>query len=589
MAAAITAAYAEIPASYYQSLDGRQSNDLCKAIANLAAGHSVITYGDKSWKAFEKTDIRVINGRSCWYDMYSNNIVWLPAHDALNIEHSVPNSWWGGKSGSKEAYADLMHLYPSDQNANNQKKNNPIGEVENPRLHDNGLTKIGTPKQGLGGGAATVFEPADEFKGDFARAYFYIFTSYAGIDWTKGDKNGVRYMLDTNDRLLPWAAEMLLRWNEADPVDDRELTRNEEIYKLQGNRNPFIDYPQLANYIWGEKAQSTFSLSGESPAEAINRPEAPSISDAWMTGVNSYLVRWWDNRALNLSYSDGTLMLSVDGRDFFEPSTIEIDGAASATESHTYKAYVTTSVDGKALRSPITTITLTALAPDITDYTQARWEKVTGSLTDLDKGYYTILSSNTLHPMSIDGGTTSTKFMNEAGFARFDDDGLLTELQPQAALVKFEKQQDNKYSLQVCDTHGNPIGLWNCTEKNKMKLDQNTFTPATAALGENDEFIFTFTEHGSLQFNKSQPRFLNYSSNQTPIYLYRFKDLNGGSSEVTEIPDEQQWAVGIEGNHIIAPQGAEIYNLAGQKLNGRNLTPGIYIVKTPKRTLKIRL
>lgn len=447
MAAAITAAYAEIPASYYQSLDGRQGNDLCKAIANLAAGHSVITYGDKSWKAFEKTDIRVINGRSCWYDMYSNNIVWLPAHDALNIEHSVPNSWWGGQSGSKEAYADLMHLYPSDQNANNQKKNNPIGEVENPRLHDNGLTKIGTPKQGLGGGAATVFEPADEFKGDFARAYFYIFTSYAGIDWTKGDKNGVRYMLDTNDRLLPWAAEMLLRWNEADPVDDRELTRNEEIYKLQGNRNPFIDYPQLANYIWGEKAQSTFSLSGESPAEAINRPEAPSISDAWMTGVNSYLVRWWDNRALNLSYSDGTLMLSVDGRDFFEPSTIEIDGAASATESHTYKAYVTTSVDGKALRSPITTITLTALAPDITDYTQARWEKVTGSLTDLDKGYYTILSSNTLHPMSIDGGTTSTKFMNEAGFARFDDDGLLTELQPQAALVKFEKQQDNKYKI----------------------------------------------------------------------------------------------------------------------------------------------
>ncbi len=583
------AAYAEIPASYYQSLDGLQGAALRKAIATLADSHTLITYGDKTWQAFEKTDIRTIDGRECWFDMYSNNIVWLPAHDALNIEHSVPNSWWGGQKGCKEAHYDLMHLNPSDQNANNKKSSHPIGEVADPRLLDNGLTKIGTPKQGLGGGSTTVFEPADEFKGDFARAYFYIFTSYAGIDWTKGDDKGVRYMLDTDDRLLPWAAEMLLRWNEADPVDDRELTRNDEIYKLQGNRNPFIDYPQLAAYIWGDKTQSAFSISAETPAQAINRPEAPSISDAWMTGVNSYLVRWWDNRALNLSYSDGTLMISVDGRDFFEPSTIEIDGAASATESHTYKAYVTASENGKTLRSPITTISFTALAPDVTDYSQARWEKVTGSLTDLDKGYYTILSSTTLHPMSTDGGTTTTKFMNEAGFARFDNDGLLTELQPQAALVKFEKQQDNKYSLQVCDTHGNPLGYWNCTDKNKMKLDQNTFTPATAALGENNEFIFTFTEHGSLQFNKSQPRFVNYSSNQTPVYLYRFKDLQGGSSEVTEVTDGEQCAVGIEGNNLTLPQGAEVFNIAGQRLDGKNLSPGIYIVKTKAKSIKIRL
>ena len=586
---AVTSVLAEIPAGYYDKLDGKSGDALADAIAAMADGHSVVTYNTKTWNAFEKTDVRVIDGKECWWDMYSNNIVWLPAHDALNIEHSVANSWWGGKNGSTEAYSDLFHLNPSDQNANNRKSNNPMGEVADARLLDNGLTRIGTPKEGFGGGSAIVFEPADEYKGDFARAYLYIFSSYSDISWSAGTDKGAGYMLTSDYRLQPWAAEMLLRWNEADPVDDKEIRRNEEIYKLQNNRNPFIDYPQLASFIWGDRKGEAFNLAAESPAAAVNRPAAPTVPDAWLTAVNTYSRRWWDGFSLSFNHDGDRLMLSIDGREYYEPSDFFVDGADSAADRHTYKAYVTSNVNGMILNSPVTTVTLTALDPYVTDYSQARWEKVQGEPAALDDGYYIILSSNTLHPMSTDGGVSSTQFMNEAGFAHIDDKGLVTELQPNTAIVRFNPSGEGRYSMQICDIHGEALGFWNATAKNKMKLDDLTFTPATPEVNEKGEFVFTFTQFGSLQFNKTQPRFLNYESKQTPVYLYKFKDWNGGMSGIKNTIETSQWSVGVDGNDIIAPQGALIFNLNGSRVDGKALTPGIYIVTGNGRSVKVRL
>ncbi len=136
---AMQPAFAEIPSGYYSAIDGKQGNMLEKALQALSEGHVRITYSTKTWPAFETTDVRIVNGREAWWDMYSNNLVWLPAHDALNIEHSVANSWWGGKNGNIDAYSDLLHLNPSDQNANNKKGNYPPGKVADPRLLDNGL------------------------------------------------------------------------------------------------------------------------------------------------------------------------------------------------------------------------------------------------------------------------------------------------------------------------------------------------------------------------------------------------------------------------------------------------------------------
>ncbi len=95
--------------------------------------------------------------------------------------------------------------------------------------------------------AKLVFEPADEYKGDFARTYFYVVTAYQNLSWK------YTYMVADGDypSLQPWAIEMLLKWHRDDPVSEKELKRNEVVYSIQTNRNPFIDYPELAEYIWG--------------------------------------------------------------------------------------------------------------------------------------------------------------------------------------------------------------------------------------------------------------------------------------------------------------------------------------------------
>lgn len=280
-------AMAAPPAGYYDSLEGKSGVELKKAVKALIADHEVISYGDpdpnnyfqpvyvSTWTVFTESDTRTVDDVLCWWDMYSANNMWVSdGHPGLNIEHSVANSWWGGKSGSKEAYNDLYHLNPSNSDANGQKSNWPLGDIKGAAYWTNGVTTIGTPQDGLGGGATRVFDPYWSYKGDFARAYFYIFTIYDDIPW----KADYAWMYNTASDLLlqPWAYEMLLQWSAGDAVSMKETLRNEAIYTYQKNRNPFIDCPQLADHIWGSKNNEPFHYQLYIPEEAD-----PEIYPGW--------------------------------------------------------------------------------------------------------------------------------------------------------------------------------------------------------------------------------------------------------------------------------------------------------------------
>lgn len=582
------AAWGAIPADYYAPLDGKGGDALVKAISGLAGGHTVIAYNTKTWDAFETTDVRQVNGRDVWWDMYSNNIVYLPEHAALNIEHSVANSWWGGKSGSNEAYSDLFHLNPSDQNANNRKGNNPPGMVADARILDNGLIRIGTPAEGQGGGAASVFEPADEYKGDFARAYFYVFATYGDLAW----KDEHAYVYDSDGRLQSWAAEVLLSWHRQDPVDSKELNRNEAVYALQGNRNPFIDYPELADYVWGPKAGEEFRPGASAPAEAADRPEAPVFRGMRTVGINTYAGRWWDGKAIEIGRpSEVTLMVSLDGAPYrdWTADDIVLDPAADGRERHRIKAYTEAERGGYTLRSATATLDMYAADPSVTDYSTARWERVSdASLVTAAGGPYIILSSNTFHAMSVTGGTASTAFLESAGLVELDDD-MVVELPAGAAVVTFEEVGGGKMRLMVNDVNGSFKGSWNSTAKNKMRLDDVTYTPGVVSMNLDGSFVFTFDQYGRLQYNASQPRFLNYESSQKPVYLYRFKDFDGGWSGVGAPAPEAPEGIGVGAGTITVGPGSRIFDLGGRAVDGRNLTPGIYIVVTPSGVRKIAL
>lgn len=577
----VTSGLAEIPAGYYDSLEGKAGADLKAAVKSCARpeSFSIVSYGNDTWSVFARTDVRIAEGRQIWRDMYSNRMVYVETgHDGMNIEHSVANSWWGGKNGCIEAYSDLHHLNPSDGDANNKKSNNPLGVAQDTRLYDNGLVRIGTPASGFGGGAATVFEPADENKGDFARAYLYIFTAYSDISWL-GEKDG-KYMLDITDggaEPQQWVIDMLLDWSASDPVDDTERARNEEIYDIQKNRNPFIDYPALAEYIWGNKKGQAFSCAGNEVV-TVNRPSAPMPSGLWLTGLNTYLGRYWDAMDVDFNCAEGNLWISFDGGAYEQYGTgIHIPGANAHGESHNIKAYTTEDVNGEGLRSAIVYVTMTGKDADVTDYTSAVWTPVTQTSDILPDTYYLILSENVKHVM----GYQANNYMPICGYARFDGSDI-TCISDEAALVSFVpvSGSENDYTLCVSDHLGNRQGYWVANSSNKMKLCESEGTAANVTVDDDGHAIIKFASNGSLQYNKTQPRFTNYSSNQGAILLYKFKEFPQGGSGITAPIIDNEVPVTVSGRSIFVPQGGAIYDLNGRRVSGIELAPGIYVAVT---------
>ena len=248
---------------YYTSIDGVQGGAALKtALYNLIKNHKKISYGsgaDATWGAFYTTDAVVENGQRRVLDMYSSEKRYFgskgSAVGGMNIEHSVAKSWWGG--GKNNAYCDLHHLNPSDQNANSRKSNYPLGELTSVSW-DNGVTFVGKAK--VDGSVTNAYEPCDEYKGDFARVFMYMFTCYQDLTW---EYTWMNYEKSTYPTLKPWAVELLLKWHKQDPVSKKEVDRNNAVYAVQGNRNPFVDYPQLAHYVWGDSVSYVFNLSGD--------------------------------------------------------------------------------------------------------------------------------------------------------------------------------------------------------------------------------------------------------------------------------------------------------------------------------------
>ena len=237
---------AQIPFGYYNSAVGKKDATLKTALFNIIKNHTQLEYY-ASATYFRSTDW---NPGGYFWDMYSNNkrSSWT---SALNREHNLPKSWWSSSPETTVAYSDLHNLYPSDATANGAKSNYPLGEVSGTPVFTNGAVKVGTNNfQGYNG---TVFEPGDEYKGDFARDYMYVVTCYENYasNWRSTGTSSMLYN-NTYPVFKTYAVNLLLKWHRNDPVSEKETKRNNAVFSIQHNRNPFIDYPALAEYIWGD-------------------------------------------------------------------------------------------------------------------------------------------------------------------------------------------------------------------------------------------------------------------------------------------------------------------------------------------------
>ncbi len=250
-------AAANAPSGYYEKAKGLNKGELLEALETIVGEHEDVGYSSL-WNVFKESDVR--EDGTIW-DMYSTS-QYIPGSDEnhgdnsssigvnYNREHSMPKSWF---NDAYPMYSDAFHIYPTDTRVNNQRDNYPYGECANGTTlpSANGVEALGR----LGtstyeGYTGIVFEPDDEYKGDFARTYFYMAAAYNSLigDWSSDQLAGNSYPCFSS-----WAVNMLMDWHRQDPVSQKETDRNEVIYSCQHNRNPFIDHPEMAEYIWGDK------------------------------------------------------------------------------------------------------------------------------------------------------------------------------------------------------------------------------------------------------------------------------------------------------------------------------------------------
>ena len=254
-----------IPAGYYDTLEGLSGNSLKQALQEIIANPAVVrahSYGD-IWEILKQADQNPANSNEVWMHYVEAPKAKLDQQVGSSgigkwvREHVFAQSRGGFSSGTSStadginiwlptnandilsAHADAHHLHAEDGQENILKSNKDFG------LDYNG--PVGT--QG-------------KWRGDVARALFYMAVRYNGLSLVNGNPSDV-----TGNKIMGDLAS-LLTWNVTDARDDFEMNRNNYIYTWQMNRNPFVDYPNLADYIFGANYGQPWSatLSSENPS-----------------------------------------------------------------------------------------------------------------------------------------------------------------------------------------------------------------------------------------------------------------------------------------------------------------------------------
>ena len=293
--------FTQIPNGYYDNAQGKYGQELRVALYNIIKTNVTTISYDQLWDAYPRTDKKP-NGKV--WDIYSDIPNGTPPYEytffadqcgnytgegvCYNREHTVPKSWFNEAS---PMYSDLFHVLPTDGYVNSMRSNHPYGKVGNATWTSLNGSKLGS--SATSGYSGTVFEPIDSFKGDVARIYFYMATRYMDkiANWT-----GESFQ---NSDLSSWAKNLFLQWHQLDPVSSKERKRNDSVYVIQHNRNPFVDHPEWVNDIWG-------------PSASINNYDFIAYLYTTSDAINVNFVNTFDNLTIKLFSIQGQLIYDAE-------------------------------------------------------------------------------------------------------------------------------------------------------------------------------------------------------------------------------------------------------------------------------------
>ena len=379
LAATVTPA-SGIPA-YWASIDGKSGAALWTAVSSATAkGYSSIGYKGL-YSAYLKTDVypadSVGKAGKIW-DMYGECVFsssntcgnYSGVCDCYNREHSIPQSWWGG--GTNGIGNDIFHVLPTDGKVNGVRSNYEYGEVNGGTNwvgnKFGAATSWSTDKKTIASaagesvsGTGQVFEPKPQYKGDIARGLLGTIVKWQS-DVTQGNNFfNDNYTPSGNFGLTKKAVVLLMKWHREDPVSQKEIDRNNGIQETQGNRNPFIDYPYLAEYIWGEHAGETIDMSKLMPS--TDPDFIPGVSDGWRGGSAPVVptVKYGVNWSIN-----GAIEQTDSVAENAKIAALPAKPTSCSTESATFMGWTTAAIDGTTDEAPIPCLTALADFPAVT-------------------------------------------------------------------------------------------------------------------------------------------------------------------------------------------------------------------------------
>ena len=547
--------------AYYATAHGKSGQALKTAMFNIIKITKTPGY-DALIDAYRKTDTRPDGFVRDWYSNATSYVhdrdkagSYSAEGDCYNREHLVPQSWFSKGSPMR---ADAHHVVPTDGYVNNRRSSYPLGEVTtNPQDIEyqsaNGYSKLGSAKAGLGY-SGKVFEPNDEVKGDIARAYFYMATCYEDkiSNWNSGLAD---YVFSGNryPGLTQWVIDMMIRWSRLDPVDDVERARNDSVQSWQDNRNPFIDYPGLEDYIWGDKKDVAFDYTQGGGSQTTVAPPVITPNGGTFTEAPTVTLTTVTDSAEIYYTIDGSVPTQTAGKLYNNPFTV--------SQSLTLKAVA---VKGGTVSNISTAVFVIS---DTTDHPrEGVFEKIT-SEEEFESGKDYLLVYET--------SSSAGRVYNgcDSGTGR----GQSSEVTITNGRVDLGLNQEDAAPVTIEQMSGY-VTLYDTKQSVYLSLNSrsNALNVATDATTDNARWTLSFSSGAvllknkaysdyAIYYNSNANIFRCYSSAQKYISLYK-----ATATTPTAIRT-------INGDNDTAAADTSWYTLSGQRLTSRPVQAGVYI------------
>ncbi len=537
------------------------------------------------------------------YEYHSGQMIGSGSSEGLgyNREHMIPQSTFSaGSISNYPMYSDLFFVVPADARINQLRSNYPYGIAGTTTYWSfTNTSRIGNSAIPNYAYTGRVYEPIDEFKGDVARALLYFAVRYEGKLSSFNHMLGSGTITPANDQspldgtderaFDPAYLEMLKQWHILDPVSQREIDRNNTVFSIQKNRNPFIDHPNWVDLMWSETPDG---IAPAAPSNLVSpQQNAHFVNLSWTPSADNDILGY-------RIYMNGASAPIATTKK----TNISIDRLTpSSTCTFTVKSY-----DKGYLESPESnTVTVTTSASD----QYAKDLMITKYLEGSGNNKAIEITNNTGHEVNLNDYNLNIQFQNSSTGSfyfsdRFQLEGTVAHgevfviLNPNSSFTCYTNEQAKfvTASTPLTFTGSQYIEL---AYKGFGTVDAIGFKSTLNDTGNKSLYRLNTIHHPADIFDSTewQEYPSNYCQNLGSLNVAEFAEVSPKTFSL--YPNPAQQAIYLKGNRLQNISEAIISDLNGRvvlrkkqpflqsnSIHVEHLQPGVYILKIDQESHK---